>query len=125
MNQREYERLKADALSEYKRKLDAIEMVWRMSGGANQTGASSNSFLESSVGKGFLSQAIRNALKLLPGEFNIRDVEKQILAIDQALASRIKRASLSSALKRLEEEKEIVLVEKGKGKRASRYRKAA
>jgi len=73
---------------------------------------------------GALQQAVKNTLQFISGEFTLRDVEKQIQATDSALAAKIKRPSLSSALKRLASEKEIVLVTAGSGKRASKYRRA-
>jgi hypothetical protein len=121
MNQREYDKLKADAAAEYRRKLEAIETVWRMTGGASPNGASADS---TPIGKGALQQAVKNTLQFISGEFTLRDVEKQIQATDSALAAKIKRPSLSSALKRLASEKEIVLVTTGSGKRASKYRRA-
>ncbi|SRR5712692_2817014 len=123
MNQREYDKLKADAAAEYRRKLEAIETVWRMTGGASPNGASANA-TSTPIGKGALQQAVKNTLQFISGEFTLRDVEKQIQATDSALAAKIKRPSLSSALKRLASEKEIVLVTAGSGKRASKYRRA-
>ena len=38
MNRKEYERLKAEAQAEYRRKLEAIETVWRMTDGKNENG---------------------------------------------------------------------------------------
>jgi hypothetical protein len=119
MNQREYERLKDDAASEYRRKLEAIEVVWKMTGGANN-GAKAD---DSPIGRGALQQAIKTALQFITGDFTLRDVEKQIQATNSGFAAKIKRPSLSSALKRMANEKEIVLVEAGMGKRASKFRR--
>jgi hypothetical protein len=121
MNIREYERLKVEAAAEYRRKLEAIETVWRMSGGASQNDADAQA---TTLGKGSLHQAVKNAVQVISGEFTHRDVEKQIQVSDPAIAAKVKRPSLSSALKRLADEKEIVLVSAGRGKRASKYRRA-
>src|SRR5437879_1070823 len=122
MNQREYERLKGEAAAEYKKKLEAIDLVWRMSGGTSQNGSNPD---VGHVGKGSLLQAVKQAVQFLTGEFTLRDVEKQIQATDSVFAAKIKRPSLSSTLKRLAEDKDIVLVAAGSGKRASKYRRAA
>jgi hypothetical protein len=120
MNQREYEKLRADAAAEYRRKLEAIEVVWKMTGGVSRNGTGAD---ETPVGKGSLQQAVKDALQFISGEFSLRDVEKQIRATDSALAAKVKRPSLSSALKRLANERQIELVSVGKGKRPSKYRR--
>jgi hypothetical protein len=121
MNQREYEKLKADAAAEYRRKLEAIEVVWRMSGvGANSNGSHVD---ETPIGKGALQQAVKSAVQVISGDFTLRDVDKQIRLTDSGFAAKIKRPSLSSALKRLAADREIVLVSLGSGKRASIYRR--
>lgn len=120
MNQREYDRLRAEANADYRRKLEAIETVWKMSGGS-QNGAKASG---ASIGKGALQQAVTGVLALLPAEFTLRDVEKQIRSTRPELAGQIKRPSLSSALKRLADDEQIVVVVTGRGKRASTYRRA-
>jgi hypothetical protein len=126
MNYREYQRLKADAEAEYRRKIEAIETVWKLSGGAatvpSANGAKSN---ENGISKGSLQEAVRHAYKLLSGEFTHRDVYNQIIASDPIFAAKIKdkMPSLSGTLKRLADDQELVLVEAGKGKRASKYRR--
>jgi hypothetical protein len=120
MNEREYLRLKTVAEAEYRRKIEAIELVWRMTGG---TGKSSQKNVDSSIGKGSLQQAILYAIDLLAGEFTVRDVEDQMRAANPTFAANVKRPSVSAALKRLADEKKIVSVEVGKGKRPSKYKK--
>ncbi len=120
MKQAEYERLKSDALTEYKRKIDAIETVWKMTGGVTLNAATVEG---PGISKGALQQAILVALQALPGEFTLRDIEKQIQINDSVFAAKIKRPSISSALKRLADDKKIALVTLGKGKRASTYRR--
>jgi hypothetical protein len=120
VNIREYQRLKLEAEAEYRRKLEAIETVWKLSGGENQSG---NGQREQKVGKGDLLRAVKSAAQVLPEGFTLREVEKHIQLSDPALAARIKRPSLSSALKRLAADKQIAVVTTGIGKRASTYRK--
>jgi len=123
VNLKEYERLKADAQAEYRRKLEAIETVWKMSGGQNGVTANSPQFAR--VGKGTLQEAVRAALPNIGGEFTLRNVYNQIVLDDPLLAERIKDRlpSISSALKRMADDHELVLVEAGSGKRPSKYRR--
>jgi len=121
MNLREYQRLKAEAEAEYRRKLEAIEMVWKLSGGDSKNGSNP---LETSIGKGSLQQAIRYALQQITSEFTLREVEQQMKIHDPVFAAKVKRPSISGALKRMADDKEIVVVAAGSGKRASRYRRA-
>jgi hypothetical protein len=126
MNYREYQRLKADAEAEYHRKIEAIEMVWKLSGGDAITPTIKD---ENTNGNGLirgsLQQAVRQAYKLEPGEFTHRDLFNRIAVLDPAFASKIKDklASVSGCLKRMVNEKELLLVEAGKGKRPSKYRR--
>jgi hypothetical protein len=121
MNEREYHRLKTVAEAEYRRKVEAIEMVWRMTGGTSKNGSKATGI---PVEKGSLQQAIRYAIDLLMGDFTARDVEDQMRANDPEFASKVKRPSVSAAVKRLADDKKIVLIQVGKGKRPSKYRKA-
>jgi hypothetical protein len=105
MNRKEYERLKADAQAEYRRKLEAIEMVWKMTDGRN--GASTGNSSTESVGKGTLQDAVRSALPHIGGEFTLRHVYNQIVLDDPVLAEKIKDKlpSVSSVLKRMADDK--------------------
>jgi len=126
MNEREYLRLKADAETEYRRKLEAIETVWRMSGGEYSKGWKPTPSLNGDgLAKGTLQEAARAAIRLLSGDFTLRDVFTAIAKNDPILAGKLedKMPSLSGALKRMADEKELVLVEAGKGKRPSKYRR--
>jgi hypothetical protein len=107
------------AHAQYRRTIEAIETVWKMTGGTRQNGTNDQSV---SVGKGALRQAVVDAIQIMPASFTWREVEKQIKSATPDLA--IKRASLSSVLKRLEKDKEIILVAVGSGKRPSTYRRS-
>jgi hypothetical protein len=124
MNRKEYERLKAEAQTEYRRKLEAIETVWKMTDGRN--GDSSNTASSENVGKGDLQQAVRAALARIFGDFTLRHVYSEIVLADPVLAEKIKDKlpSVSSVLKRMADDNEITLVTAGRGKRASIYRRA-
>jgi hypothetical protein len=120
MNQREYDRMKAAITAEYKRKLEALELVWQMAGGSSMNTCASVTVRPR---KGELQAAVREAVETLPQGFSVRNVEEAIRVLKPRLEG-IKRASLSSALKRLVTAGEIQVVTEGSGKRASTYRKA-
>jgi hypothetical protein len=114
MHEREYRRLRATIEADYRKKLDALELIYGMAG---KNGASSPALV-----KGVLAQAVVTAIQQAKGDFSVRDIEDTLKVIYPNLVS--KRASLSNTLKRLEG-REIELVEKGSGKRASKYRRKA
>lgn len=117
MKVREYNKLKDEAAGEYQRKLDAIETVWKMSGGVNTNG------LETPTqGRGALLTAARQALTVISGEFTVRDIERRIKTNNPSLT--VRRASLSSTLKRLDKREGLIkILERGSGKRPTRYQK--
>jgi hypothetical protein len=122
MHESEYKRLKRKIQAEYDEKMKALDMIWGLSNTVRRK--SSNDTETRGVGKGALLQAIREALPKLTGDFSAKDVEKQMKADNATFAATVKRASISSALNRLEEDyKEIVLVVKGRGKRSTTYRR--
>jgi hypothetical protein len=116
MKEPEYRRLKRKIEDEYQEKLKALDMVFRMSGGAS----TKNDKQAGRESKGAVPQAVRNALQRMTGEFTVREVEKQIKIADPTSA--FKRASISSTLKRLAKDEEIVCIEEGKGKRGSKFK---
>jgi hypothetical protein len=118
MREPEYRRLKKKIETEYREKLDALDMVFRMSGGSSPK----NGEQGGRISKGAVSQAVRRALPRMTGEFGVREIEQQIKIDDPT--SVFKRASISSTLKRMaEDEDEIVCTKKGKGKGGSQFRK--
>jgi Fe2+ or Zn2+ uptake regulation protein len=119
MNQREYTRLKSVAEAEYRRKIEAIETVWKLSGGNRQNGAK---LQETGVSNGSLRQAIAEVVLMLSGEFSVRDVQRHLTENSPEFAE-VKRPSISSVLKRMASDNEIALVTLGSGKRASSYRR--
>jgi hypothetical protein len=116
MREPEYRRLKKKIEAEYREKLNALDMVFRMSGGASPK----NGDQGGRKSKGAVSQAVRNALPRISGEFGVLEVEKQI-KLDDPISS-FKRASISSTLKRMAVDGELTCTP-GKGKRASKYRR--
>lgn len=118
MNEREYNRMKSEIEAEYRRKLDALDLVWKMSN-ANRNGTQVANPL---IGKGQLLKAVRQALPSIRGDFTLHDIENRIRVDNPTLAATLKRPSLSSALKRLVKDGVIALVSVGAGKRPSKYR---
>jgi hypothetical protein len=115
MKQREYDALKSQIESEYRTKLDALELVWKMSNkGVASTGH---------TGRGAVLQAVKSAISITHGNFNTADIEKHIKESNAALGAKIKRASISNTLKRLVKDKLIEVVEQGTGRQPSTYKK--
>jgi fatty acid/phospholipid biosynthesis enzyme len=115
MKQREYDTLKNQIESEYRTKIDALELIWKMS---NKGAPSSNQ-----TGRGAVLQAVKAVVSITHGNFNTSDVEKHIKESNPALGAKIKRASISNTLKRLVKDKMIEVVEQGTGRQASTYKK--
>jgi hypothetical protein len=117
MKQREYDTLKAQFESEYRTKIEALELIWKSSNkGATPTGH---------TGRGAVLQAVKSAISITHGNFNTSDVERHIKEANAALGAKIKRASISNTLKRLVKDKLIEVVVQGTGRQASTYKKVA
>jgi len=116
MREPEYRRLKRRIEAEYHEKLKALDLIFRMSGGSSTVSGEKSS----RTSKGAVSEAVRNAVSRMTAEFGVREIEDQIRKDDPT--SNVKRASISSTLKRMATDEEIKLTEEGKGKRGSKYR---
>jgi hypothetical protein len=112
MHEREYKKIRSTIEAEYRKKLDALELIYGMAG---KNGNSSPSPV-----KGELAQAVVSSIRQTTVDFNVRDIEQALKIMHPTLM--VKRGSLSNTLKRLEG-REIELVEKGSGKRPSQYRR--
>ena len=120
MHQREYLRLKKTIEDEYRQKLSALDMVWKMAAAPTKNGEKG----QQSEGAGRGSETKKAVLEIMPGlvgKFNQNDVLSRIKQANPETASVIKRASLSMALKKICETGDIRLVEKGSGKRPTIY----
>jgi hypothetical protein len=118
MHEREYKRLRKTIEDDYRRKLDALDLIWGIAGSANQDGHEPKTRGRSAL----LKQAIVDVLPGISGSFNQRDIESKITQLHPGIAATLKRASLSTALKRIAESGKIEVVEKGSGKRATVYK---
>lgn len=123
MTEREYQKLKNRIEQECKEKLRALDVVWQLARNASSNGQpEGQQKREITAGKGKLLNAIRQALTDIHGRFSIHEVEKGVQGNSPDLI--VQRSSISGALKRLAESKEIEIVEAGSGKRPSVYQKA-
>lgn len=118
MKQREYETLKAQIEAEYRKKSDALELVWKMS----VKGAASAA---PTTGRGAVLNAVKSAINVMHGNFNTADIERQIRGADAILGAKVKRGSISNTLKRLVGEKLIEVVDQGTGRQASTYKRVS
>ena len=129
MNQREYEKLKRQFKEEYDQKLAALELIYRASNKPDNTFQKPKKSTSSLNGERAprtpgIKETVRNILPEINKDFTLHDVEDKLAESDSEIAAKIKKASLSSVLKRLEAEGDIVIVERGTGKRPSIYRLA-
>lgn len=117
MNDREYQRLKRQIEAEYHQKLDALEMVFRMSTNARRNGVEARI---SGPRRGVLLSVVRGVLPDIRGEFTQHSVIEKLHENNPEIE--IKRASMSATLRKLADDGEIELLQLGSGKRPSRYR---
>jgi len=116
MHEREYKRLRSIIEADYRKKLEALDLIYGMAGRSNGNSSSSSG----TPIKGELAQAVVSAIQQTTSNFNVRDIEQTLKVTNPAM--NVKRGSLSNTLKRLEG-REVELIEKGSGKRPSTYRK--
>ncbi len=118
MNEREYNRLKQQIEADYKRKLEALELVWQM---ARETDNAVEN-REKTAKAGTLMGAIRSVLPIVNGEFDINTIISLVEETHPNIKKPINPTSVSGSLKKLERSGRIVLTEAGAGKRPNMYR---
>jgi hypothetical protein len=122
MNEREYNRLKQQIENDYKKKLEALDIIWQMAKeNVRETPVNGKS---STVKAGTLMGAIRQVLPFVSGEFDINTIIQLVEARRPDIKTPINPTSVSGSLRKLEKANAIVLMEAGAGKRPNRYRKA-
>ena len=119
MNEREYLRMRRQIEDDAKKKLEALELVWQMMRDPRNGPASDDD--ANPVKRGAIDAAVRKVLPHLSGTFQPRDVIEMVEQRQPDLAGLVNRTTVSSALRRLAEEKRLTVVEPGKGKRPTRY----
>ena len=114
MREREYLRLKRQIEAEYRQKMEALELVWKMSGKvAGRPERIPRVALQQLV-RAFLDEAHDD-------ELTVDEVFKYVrLQIPGVV---LNRASLSGVLQRFVRNGELELVSRGKGSKPSRYRR--
>lgn len=116
MKEREFKRLRSAIEDEFQRKMDALNLVYKMS---NEDSPKQE---KDPASKGALAEAVGKAVSQMSSNFNVRQIENAIKVFNPVLAANIKRSSISNTLKRMEGT-ELDVVERGKGKRATIYRR--
>jgi hypothetical protein len=115
MREREYLRLKRQIEVEYRQKLEALELVWKMSGKvvAGRPERIARVALQQFL-RAFLAEAH-------DAEFTVDEVFRYVR--QQTPGVTLNRASLSGILQRFVRNGELELVSRGKGSKPSRYRR--
>ena len=114
MREREYLRLKRQIEAEYRQKMEALELVWKMSGKvAGRPERIPRVALQQLV-RAFLDEAHDD-------EFTVDEVFKYVRVQTPGVV--LNRASLSGVLQRFVRNGELELVSRGKGSKPSRYRR--
>ena len=114
MREREYLRLKRQIEAEYRQKLEALELVWKMSGKvAGRPERIARVALQQFL-RAFLAEAHED-------EFTVDEVFRYVH--QQTPGVVLNRASLSGILQRFVRNGELELVSRGKGSKPSRYRR--
>jgi hypothetical protein len=117
MREREYLRLKRQIEAEYRQKMEALELVWKMSGKvAGRPERIPRVALQQLV-RAFLDEAH----EAHDDEFTVDEVFKYVRLQTPGVV--LNRASLSGVLQRFVRNGELELVSRGKGSKPSRYRR--
>ncbi len=117
MNEREYFKLKQQIQAEYAEKLRALDLIWKMSQQATHRNGGAVG-----IRRGQLLKSVRDVLALMPSEFSVGDIANLLRERNPDLQP--KRSSLSTLLKRLAKAGELGVVQVGRGKRGTTYRRA-
>jgi hypothetical protein len=116
MHQREYDRLKKQIEGEYRDKLRALDLVWKMAG------KNSSAKPKGDPKEGSLASFVRQAVERIGGRFTLRDVVAGCEA-DSSTDVEIRLPSVSGILKRMADQGAIKVVEQGSGRRPTIYTK--
>ena len=114
MREREYLRLKRQIEAEYRQRLEALELVWKMSGKVGGRPERLARVALQQFVRAFFAEAYDD-------EFTVDDVFRYVR--QQTPGVVLNRASLSGILQRFVRNGELELVSRGKGSKPSRYRR--
>lgn len=134
MNRDDYLRLRQQIEEDYRRKIEALELVWRIANEICAVPAPTESEiseestdLDSGIqpAKGELQKAIQDAIRDLRRPFTVSDVEDKLRAQRPDLL--IRRSSISSALQRMAaaECASVEVVQLGAGQRPNIYERVS
>ena len=123
MNSRQYLRKRDEIEAECRKKIEALDTVFRMYDGDPDAAVKARAKMMgapgAATGKGALRNAIRQVLPMMVGPFTSDKIWKKLRENSPELNA--KPASVSSALLRMADGVGLELVERGKGKRPSQY----
>lgn len=114
MRESEYLRLRQQIEADYRKRLDALDLVWKMAGQGN-----GHSTLKGTSKSSGVSHAVRGIVDTLQGEFTVSDVEQPLKAQGSQYAS-VSRKAIATTLGRIQS---VEIISKGKGKIEARYKK--
>jgi hypothetical protein len=118
MNEREYLRFKNEIEAEAKRKLDALEIVWKMARSSPSRKTPANSSSGAGTRKGKLILTVKETVDIMPAghQFSLDDLIKA-----QPSLANERRSSVNTALTRLPN---VKLFSSGKGRKSAIFKKA-
>lgn len=107
MTEREYKRLRREIEERYKSDLEALERIWELSR------------RDAPADRGQLKGLLKQVVERAEGPFTAESIRREIEMIAPGFGA--KPASVSRLLKRLAEQGDIAIVEKGEGRRPTKY----
>jgi len=116
MDEREYRKIKEDLQADYKRKLEALELLWS---GLRDKPTDKPELRPAQS----MTDIVRQALPNLGEQFSIFEVRKEIERMFPALKGAYRTTSLSSTLTRMHQRHEIEVIREGKGTAPTIYRR--
>jgi len=110
--------MKQQIEAEHRKRMDALELLWKDFGEKSNLQGKMD-FVKSP--KGELTSGVQEIVKMLDSDFSVENVAEKLKISKPNLS--IKRPSISTVLKRLVDEGQIQIVEVGKGRRATIYKR--
>ena len=111
----QYKQLKDEIEIDHKKKLEALEMVWRMCQKQNGSSASSVEHFGSTT-----SDAVRRVVEGLANDFTANDI---VQGLKDHSVKGVQRIAITNTIHRLCRRGELEVVKKGRGRMAGVYRK--
>lgn len=116
MDYAQYKKLREEIEEDYKKKKDALETLWSMYQKPAGVGLAEDGGCSSDAS---ISDGIRKVLSGISGNFSADDIQQ---GLKDHNINGIERLTITNTLHRFWRRKEIALVKKGQGRRASTYR---